>query len=66
MAAVTVVSFDIAVDGNLSPHSVSKIATFGELEFDVPSSQYIPNHAERALKLLVEQFDADVNFAEEL
>jgi hypothetical protein len=55
-------SFHIAVDGYLSPHSISKFATFGEVEFDVPTDTYIPNVAEMALKLLVEQFKAGTIF----
>ena len=52
-------AFSIAVDGDTVDLDVSLIATFGEMSFEVPDPDYIPNHSERALKLLIEQFDAD-------
>ncbi len=55
-------SLHIAVDGFLYPSNVAKLSTFGEVEFIPPTSDYIPNHAEIALKLLIEQFDADTIF----
>jgi hypothetical protein len=60
--AFALVSFDIAVDGYLSPQNVTKLGTFGEIEFEPPEDEYIPNMSERALKLLIEQFDADTIF----
>ena len=60
--AFSLVSFDIAVDGYLSPQNVTKLGTFGEIEFEPPTSNYIPNHSEAALKLLAEQFDSDTIF----
>lgn len=56
----------VAVNGFFYPLNVAKIATFGEIEFDLPITEYIPDHARRALKLLIEQFDGDVNFDEEI
>ncbi len=53
--AFVIDNFAIAVDGCVFPISVSRLATFGEIELDTAVSYYEPNMSEVALKLLAEQ-----------
>lgn len=47
---------DISTFGNILPDDVNLVSTFGWIGGDVQSSIVIPNHVERALSLLIEEF----------